>query len=145
MLGELLECSLYYNSIMFGHKLRKHQKVVPRTDLQLLTRRIEEEELEYKCTECGAGFLRVEIHMRSKHADQTEGYCRLCRLIVYKGSNGLLNHKKRINSDLTDWAFSSDLSSDHLKFVCDKKFLTESSAVFQLFQHQSSSFRYQTR
>ena len=137
---EPLVCSLCYKTFKFGPNLKRHQAAVHKADQDLLERKIEPEELQYKCTVCEKSFVRVHIlkyHMRSQHADQSDGYCKLCQIIVMKGNAGLQNHKKRVHADVTDW--DAVLSSDNFQFSCDcceKTFLTECSAVFHRFiQH----------
>ena len=136
-LREPLVCSLCYKTFKFGPNLKRHQAAVHKADQDLLERKIEPEELQYKCTVCEKSFVRVDIlkyHMRSQHADQSDGYCKLCQIIIMKGNAGLQNHKKRVHTEVSDW--EAALSSEDFKFPCDcceKVFLTECSAVFHRF------------
>ena len=136
-LGEPLVCSLCYKTFMSSQKLKKHQAALHKADQDLLGRKIELEELQYSCTVCDKSFARVHIlkyHMRSQHADQSEGYCKLCQVVIMKGNAGLQNHKRRVHPGVSDW--DSALSSESFKFPCDcceKVFLTECSAVFHRF------------
>ena len=105
-------------------------------------RKIESEELKYKCNVCTEAYVRQDIldrHTRAEHPEQSGCYCQFCYVNLNpkdkrKGENQRLEkHKNLIHSELSEEDFKTGIDFRELKYdcqKCDKKFLTENSSLF---------------
>ena len=119
----------------------QHQEKVHKKDQDLLLRKIEPEELKHSCTHCEQVFARdyiLKYHIKVKHKEESENFCKFCYLTVRK--EHIISHKEKIHRDIPDHIFSTEIDFKMLKFdcnFCDKKFLTENAKLcHQLLGHQ---------
>ena len=131
------KCKLCYNTYPKPFRLREHQEKAHKNDQDLLLRKIEPDELKYNCTHCEQVFARDSIlkyHIKLKHKEEAENFCKFCYLVVKK--DHIKSHREKIHSDIPEQMFSMEVDFKLLKFncsLCDKKFLTENSLIYHKF------------
>ena len=130
-------CQLCYSKYPKFSLLSRHFENIHSHELSLLEADIAESDLVFPCDECDLKFLKNSFllhHKARKHneSEKTDNYCHLCRHNLTKSSK-LISHNKRIHSDVEDWAFSSEIPPDMLRFqcqLCSEGFLTENCLNF---------------
>ena len=106
--------------------------LVHKNDKDLLLRKIELDELIFKCKGCSLSFARehiLEYHIGRKHPELSKNYCKFC----YFCPKNITHHKERVHKELSEEDFTKEIDFKMLNFdcpSCDKKFYTENSAHF---------------
>ena len=103
-----------------------------KNDKVLLLRKIELDELVFKCKACTLSFARdhfLEYHIGRKHPELSKNYCKFC----YLCSKNISQYRERVHGEVSEEDFTKEIDFKNLRFdcsLCHKKFFTENSAFF---------------